>query len=113
MRRYLFVAALIAALFVTGYVIVRVVASNSDRTDDLCDYAYHEKVFQRVDAIENYRRIPPAGRERLVLAGIVLHPRQELIDNLHGRYGNQRLPSYCPQHDDPVRIPKDLRESGR
>lgn len=89
-----------------------ILRERTERTAAFCEYAYNEKRYQRTDAISNYRRIPRASREILVLAGITIRPRKELIANLRTRYGNKRLPSYCPQSRLKVSIPEDILHPG-
>ena len=119
MRRWwpLFVVGVLLALAFGGVAIYIVVSTTENdrqaRSSAFCAYAHGEKVYQRRDAIKNYRRIPPASRDRLVIAGITIRPRKELIDNLHERYGNKRLPGYCPQSRWPEKVPADLKRSGR
>jgi hypothetical protein len=115
-RLALFVVLLLAAAVFAGYAFTtslsgtdEKVDKNTARTQQLCDYAYSVQVSARHEAIKSYRRIPPGSRETLVLAGITLHPRKELRDNLRGRYGNRQSPPYGPQHDWPVKLPKDQK----
>jgi hypothetical protein len=119
-RPWLFVAVVLFALGVSGVAVYLYFDGTTDsrkaRTTAFCIYAHQEKVYQRLDALENYRRIPLALRPKLVIAGITVRPTKELRKNLRDRYGNKRLPSYCPQAswpEDQRKWPKALRNRGR
>lgn len=73
---------------------------------EFCRYAFQQQAYARQDAIREFQRIPYERRGTLKIVGITIHPRKELKRNLHGRYGNNRLPTDCPQHDDAEKIPK-------
>lgn len=67
-----------------------------------CRYAYNEKLGQREDAIDDFKRLPGFlkffnGDPQELVATAAKQARE----HLHGRYGNGRLPRYCPQRKRP------------
>jgi hypothetical protein len=84
-----------------------------DRTRVFCAAEHLEQVDARKDAIDGHRRLPQFARffvgdpEELLEVAAEQTRRQ-----LHTRYGNNRIPSYCPQHDwpeDERQWPPELR----
>jgi hypothetical protein len=79
------------------------------RTAAFCGYAHQQQVDKRRDAIKGFRQLPLYARFFNDPNGDLAEvARKNLIEDLGGKYGNHRLPAYCPQHNWPEKLPKDL-----
>jgi hypothetical protein len=104
---FLFLAAMGAVGF---YLIAQ---ERDERIRVICESEHLEQVDARKDAIDGHRRLPQFARffagnpEELLKAAAEQTRRQ-----LHTRYGNNRVPSFCKQHDwpeDERQWPPELR----